>query len=589
MKEIINGITKKSWHINTFKKIEELVARFTIAEKSVFFGALIIFALSSVSLLLKVNDLYLVEIPTYGGELTEGIVGTPRFANPLLAISDADRDITSLVYSGLMRVGSNGKLIPDLAESVSVSDDGLTYVFKIKASAFWSDGQPVTSDDVEFTIQKAQDSALKSPRRASWEGITVLKNGDKEVTMKLRQSYSPFLENTTMGILPKHIWQSIEDDQFPFSQFNVEPVGAGPFKVSSINRNSSGIPNYYTLSSRKNYVLGRPYLDKITVKFYQNETLAIEAYKNADIDSMAGISPEFASNLKTGDEQILRAPLARIFGIFFNQNQNDVLVNKEVRQALDMAIDRQKIINEVLYGFGTVATGPVPSNIIAPVLSTTTPVSVTANTASSTVETLLWKNGWKKNPTTGILEKTVKKQTSKLSLSISTANTPELVRTARLVEESWKALGVGVEIRIFELSDLNQSVIRPRKYNSLLFGTITGRQPDLYAFWHSSQRNDPGLNIAMYTNAKADKILEDMRKSKDETERNKSYSLFNAEIKKDIPALFLYTPDFIYVVPKNLSGVHLDEVVTPSDRFANVYQWFMRTDKVWSIFTKNNN
>ena len=261
------------------------------------------------------------------------------------------------------------------------------------------------------------------------------------------------------------------------------------------------------------------------------------------------------------------------------------MVNKEVRQALDMSLDKQKIIDDVLYGYGSIAYGPVPQDKI--LSSTTTQTNTSNTTASSSAETLLWKNGWRINSQTGIMEKTVKKQTSKLSLSISTANTPELVKTARIVGDTWKALGAQVDIRIFELSDLNQSVIRPRKYNSLLFGTITGRQPDLYAFWHSSQRNDPGLNIAMYANSNADKILEDMRKAKDETEQVKDYALFQQEINKDTPAVFLYTPDFIYAVPEFLKGVRLDEVVTPSDRFANVYEWYVKTDKVWNVFAKD--
>ena len=220
------------------------------------------FVVSSAALLWKVNQSFLLEFPAYGGQLKEGIIGSPRFINPILAMSDADRDMTSLIYSGLMKSDSEGNLVPDLAESYDISKDGLVYKFKLRNDAYFHNGGKVTADDVEFTINKTQDSALKSPKRANWDGVAVKKLNEREIEFVLKQPYSPFLENTSLGILPKKIWMNFDSDQFPFSLYNIEPIGSGPYKVNSLKKDSYGIPSYYILASFNKYASGAPYIKK---------------------------------------------------------------------------------------------------------------------------------------------------------------------------------------------------------------------------------------------------------------------------------------------------------------------------------------
>jgi ABC-type transport system substrate-binding protein len=182
-----------------------------------------------------------------------------------------------------MKALPDGTLVPDLASTYSVSDDSLSYTFTLRDNLTWSDGQPITTDDIEFTILKAQDSGLKSPRRAMWEGVTIEKQSPTEIRFILRQPYALFLENTTMGILPKHIWKSIEIDEFPFSQFNVEPIGSGPFIVDSVKRNENGIPSRYELVPNDDYALGAPFIEKLIIQFYQNEKIAIVGVRVGNI------------------------------------------------------------------------------------------------------------------------------------------------------------------------------------------------------------------------------------------------------------------------------------------------------------------
>jgi len=212
----LNMNMKKEWHIPKSSAILKAIASFSITEKIIFYFFLCVLIVSSFLLLWKVNQSFLVEFPARGGQLKEGIIGSPRFINPILAMSDADRDMTSLIYSGLMKSNSKGDLVPDLAESYSISKDGLVYKFKLKDNVYFHNGEKVTTDDVEFTINETQDSALKSPKRANWDGVTVKKLNDREIEFVLKQPYSPFLENTTLGILPKKIWANFDSDQFSF-------------------------------------------------------------------------------------------------------------------------------------------------------------------------------------------------------------------------------------------------------------------------------------------------------------------------------------------------------------------------------------
>lgn len=592
-------VTEKLKHLfskrYTFPKanlIEEAAGKFTLSEKTLFYTLAIILFWGAGSVLYKLNQEFLVEIPKRGGTLTEGVIGLPRFINPILAISDADRDLTALVYSGLLRATTEGTLVPDLAESYSISPDGLTYTFILKPKLTFHDKTPITADDVVFTIEKAQDPFLKSPKRPNWEGVSAEKIDDRQIKMTLKQPYSPFVENLTMGILPKHIWNSIGSEEFPFGQFNIEPVGSGPYKIRSISRNASGIPVYYQFEAFDSYAFGKPLMENIIVKFFQNNNMLATAYQNGMIQSMANISPEQSSAIKEAGGRIERTPLPRIFAVFFNENHAPVLANKEVRQALEQATDKQAIVLSVLRGEGIAIDSPIPPGLFPDnepgpdsQNNSTDQNSLYANeeeriaAAKQTLENAKWKMNDK-----GVYEKTIKKAAVPLYFSVSTSNAPELKAAATMLKTMWEKLGASVEVKISEIGDLNQNVIRSRKYDALLFGEIIGRDLDLFAFWHSSQRNDPGLNIALYTNTNADKLLEDARTISDRDIRLNKYRELEKEIKTDIPAIFIYSPDFLYVVPSALRGFSLGHITIPAERFLEIEKWYLETEKVWKIF-----
>lgn len=558
--------------LKSFSPVEKLISAILTA----------LFIFGAASLLYKVNALFLTEVPAPGGELREGIIGSPRFINPLLSFSDADRDLASLIYSGLLKATPEGKLVPDLADRYEISSDGLVYTFHIREGAEFHDGTAVTPEDVLFTIQKAQDPALKSPKRANWEGATAEKTGERDIQIRLRQPYAPFLENATLGILPKALWKDTDAEQFPFSPLNIEAVGSGPYRIENIERNGLGIPFYVELSSFRDYTLGEPYIKRMTMRFYQNEKDLLDGFSRKEIESMNTITPKAAKDLEEKGYRIEHTSLPRVFAVFFNQNQAALLSEKAVREALNLATDKEAIVNSVLYGYGVPLYGPVPPLLSFKVADPAP--SIEARIAEGNA--LLDKAKWVRNATTGMREKSKGKETQKLSFSLLTSDVPELRESAELLKEMWGKIGVEVRVQIFESGDLNQNVIRPRKFDALLFGEIIGRDLDLFAFWHSSQRNDPGLNITMYTNSKVDKLLEEARKTTDGEKRIADYKTAVSAIQSDAPAVFLYSPEFMYVLPEKIKGFTLGRTTTQSERFLNVQNWYINTEKVWKIFTK---
>lgn len=581
--KFIRALIRRRFNIPKERPIRRTILSFSLAERTVFYFFVAIFVVSGATMLWKVSEAYLVRVPIQGGSLTEGVVGNPRFINPVLALSEADKNLTALIYSGLVRLTSDGEVVNDLAKDISISENKLVYTVTLSDSARFHDGEPVTADDVVFTITKIADPLIKSPRRGNWDGVTISKVDDMTVAFTLKRAYTPFIYNLTTGILPRHIWKNVSADEFSFSQFNTLPVGSGIYEVKRVERNEGGIPDYYELVPSASILSQSPFVESLVFRFYPSESLLIEAYNNGSVESIAGISPENIDLLDEKGGEVIHSPLPRVFAVFFNQSKSKALLDKSVRQALNLTAPRQEIVNDVLGGYGVAIDSPLPVTAFSMISKRSASASSTEDRLIEARE-ILAKAKWVMNEETGILEKKLGSDTITLSFSISTGNAEELKNVALALAQTWEKLGAKIEVLTFETGELNQSVIRPREFDALLFGEVVGRETDLYPFWHSSQRNDPGLNIALYANSRADKFLEEARSVSDREISKESYLSFDAELRKDLPAIFLYSPSFLYVVPEKVKNITLGSLSVSQDRFLSIRDWYIETDKVWKLF-----
>ncbi len=583
---------QSSWR-RPLKGLDVLLRTFSPSERLFLYVCSIALAISAFILLANVNQAVSTEVPTRGGSLTEGAVGTPRFINPLLAASQTDEDLTALVYSGLLRAGNDGVYTPDIAESMDISADGTVYTFHLRPNLTFHDGTPLTSADVLFTVDLAQNPDTKSPRRADWEGVSASAPDARTVVFTLPHAYAPFRENATLGILPKALWENVSADEFAFSSLNTHPVGSGPYRATSVSLDATGAPNEYKLASFAKFALGEPNISKITYRTYANDDDLVAAYENGDIESLVASSPKNLSRGLQESADLKKISLARTFGVFLNQNHAPVLANAAVRKALTLAVDKNTIINQVLGGYGDALGGPIPPGLFSGEASS----SVAAADPEAAKQALI-NGGWKFTATSSTtpVEQTGstgqapdgvwKKDKQELSLALATPDTEELVATAHAVADAWNAIGIQTSVQVYPLSEFNTTILRPRAYDAILFGEVVGRSLDLFAFWHSSQRNDPGLNLALYTSTAADKELALARAETDPKQREAYFQQFLAAIDSDRPAVFLYSPQLAYIVPSRIHGVDIGTLTVPSDRFNDVYRWYRDTERVWNIFSK---
>ncbi len=559
----------KSITVPIIKHIENIYRSLTPTERWIFYVLSILLALSTLSLMYQIYSNATVPVPQSGGSIVEGVIGAPRFVNPVLAISQTDKDLSELIYAGLMTRDADGNIIPELAKSYTISDDSLTYTFTLNENLTFHDGTPLSADDVLFTIEKILEPGIKSPERANWEGVTVEKVDDLTITFTLKKPYAQFLQNTLIGILPKEHWEGLSADEFIFSKLNTEPIGSGPYQFISATHSTSGIPRSFQLKRYADYVRGTPYIKNITMNFYPDANALEKALKSEEVTSISEVASQNIKNITdTGKYTTLTATLPRIFAVFLNINNNEALEYKAVRTILRDTINKKAIIQDILNGYGQ----SIDSILIQTDETQNEHPVLSAKDAQKALENA----GWEKNDDDGLYYN----DGVALELTLTTVNNPELKAIATYIADTWSSIGINVKIEVFEPGSLTQSVLRSRNYDALLFGEIIGTEPDPYAFWHSSQRNDPGLNIANYANTKVDSLLIKARKTIDNDERAEIYETVAQEINKDIPAIFIYAPYYIYITRTNIYGIKIPRTMEPHERFANVHLWHVKKKRL---------
>ncbi|MDI6602574.1 MAG: ABC transporter substrate-binding protein [Patescibacteria group bacterium] len=604
--------------------------------------------------------------PAVGGTFTEGLIGQPRFINPIFApVSDVDQDLTELIFSGLMKYNLEGKIIPDLAENYQIFENGKIWEISLKKNLFWSNNIPLTVDDVIFTIETIQNPDIKSPLRPSWLGVTVKKISDSKIGFELKNPSSIFLENLTLKIIPKHIWENISPQNFPLSSFNLEPIGSGPYQLKNLVQDKEGKIILLDLIRNPNYHGKTPNFQQVSFQFFDKEKDLLSAIENDKITAFPfGNLTNLTNEINWAN--LTNWTLPRYFAVFFNPEQSKVLAEKEVRQALNYGTNKKEIVNRILASEREIVDSP----ILPKIYGFKTPSKIYQFDLEE-AKLLLEKAGFFETET-GAREKVIKKELafqfkSNLNLgsqgkeveelqkclakdkeiypeeeitgyfgpktkeavirfqekyaqdilkpfglekgtgevrkatrdklneicfekpeeiipfkfSLITVNQPRLIELANLLKSQWQALGAEIEIKTYDISALEKEIIKPRNYQAILFGQVLGIIPDPFPFWHSSQKKDPGLNLALYKNKEADILLEETRQNLDKEKRKELLEKFQEILIEDAPAVFLYNPDYLYFVSKKIKGVKTGIITIPSQRFSNIEEWYIKTKRAW--------
>ncbi len=511
--------------------------------------------------------------PVKGGIYTEGIIGRFTTANPLYATGSVDSSVSKLVFSGLMKYNSQNQLVGDLAKEVKSDDRGVVYTVTLKEDIYWHDGRPVTPDDIIFTYQLIQNPDAKSSLYANWKNIKIEKVDDKTVKFTLPHALASFKQSLVSGIVPKHKLEKVAPSQLRTAEFNtVSPVGSGPFKWDSIQisgQSPESREEQIGLSANEKYYDGTPNLDKFIVKAIHTRDSLIEQFNNQQVDAMVGINkrPENIGNDTSINE--FDVPMNAQAMVFF-KTTNEVLKDKIVRQALTKATNRADIVSGLGYPVASTQGPLLPTHIgYAPDV-----LQQAYNVQEA--KTLLDQNGWVEGAD-GIREKAGQK----LQFRLYSQNNNEYPHTTQLLQQQWKEIGADVKVALEEDKEL-QSTIALHNYDALLYGITVGSDPDVYAYWHSSQadiRASSRLNFSELKSAQIDSALDAGRTRTDPSLRATKYRPFLTTWRDEAPAVALYRPRFLYITRGKVYGLDAATINTATDRYANVQNWRVRTER----------
>lgn len=581
----------RRWKLLTLRKIIYLPHILPPQEKKLF-GLLIgIAVLAGGGLAVRGYIRVTHPVPGIGGSYTEGMIGSPRVINPLYLSRDTDRDIARLVFSGLVTYDGDGNVVPDLAERYTVSPDGKVYTIFLRKDIQWHDDKPLTADDVVFTIGRIQNPQYKSPARANWQGVDAQKIDDATIRFTLRTPYAPFIENLTQGIIPKHLWENISPAEMLLHDLNTHPIGSGPYSFSRFKATAEGAMLWFALTRNSHYYREGPYLQNITFLFFNTEDEIIASIHKGEIDGFGPISSDRAGDTNPTQGQVFSIATPRIFSIFFNQRIAPNLANAAVREAIARAIDKNKIAREGAGG-GAIAL----DSILPPFQKSAAAGAIAPAYDPDRARALLDADGWRDTDTDGVRDKKIRDTKKKLvgtplHFILTTGDSPDLAHVAELIKTMLADVGISIDIQKKPFAELEIETLRPRAFEILLFGQVYGYEPDPFAFWHSSQIKDPGLNIALFADKKADQILEDARHATDRVARNQKYQEFSRIAARAIPALPLYTQLYLYLLPRDMQfsgdrgakeeSAPFSRITLPADRFNEINRWYRVTSRAF--------
>ncbi|HEY5486641.1 MAG TPA: ABC transporter substrate-binding protein [Candidatus Limnocylindrales bacterium] len=519
----------------------------------------------------------------------EGIVSHPSSITPLTARTQADRDLVALLFRGLLHAGPDGMLLPDLARSWSVSQDGKDYTFLLRDDAYWDDGQPVTSADVVFTVGLLQDSSYGGPLGASWQRITVTADSSDLVRFHLQAPMAGFLRQATLPLLPQRILHGISVSDLADSGFSSQPVGDGPFQLLEVDDSHAILQRVRSVTpalgpfatfdssptpSTPPSLVGANAVNDIEMVFFDDSATAAAQFRAGKLDAVGGLAPEaIDSAIASPGSRLLAYPMANLTGVVLNQRPGTEFRDPNVRLGLLSAIDRTALLRNVLEGRGSVAEVPVPA--WSKTWFDTTAVKTVAFDTSAAMSELT-AAGWKRSGSGWTLPKVSTPYQLKL-LTPDEATNPVVYRTAVAVAADWRAIGLDVTLVATNSADYRQR-LAAGQFSAAVVDFELGLDPDLSPILQSSQASSGGSNVSGIQDTSLDHLLQVAQQAISEGDRKTAVSAVEKYVSTNLPILSLCFTDYDFVVAGRVRGLDSNEIADPSDRYWDVIDWRLASD-----------
>ena len=513
--------------------------------------------------------------PAEGGVYAEGLIGSMNRLNPLLDYyNTTDRDVDRLIFSGLVRFDDHGLPQGDLADSWGISRDLTIYNFSIREKAAWHDGQPVTSDDVIFTIERMRESNSPLPEdiREFWGQIEVKRLDEKTLQFRLPDPFAPFLDYLTFGILPSHLLGDLTTAEIIDDPFNLQPVGSGPYIFDRLIVENGQIAGL-VLKANKQYYAGSPYIEDITIRYYATAAEALQAYQSGDILGIGDVPLNILDAvLAEPDLNLHTGRLPQLSLIFFNLGAQDLPFFQDVsiRYALLQGLNRQGMIDRYLNGQGILADGPILPGTWAYYDG----IERTEYNPEAAVEAI--RTAGYTLPAEGGEVRTNEEGVA-MRFELIYVDDPLHEGLAKNVQQNWARLGVEVSLVPMTFEDLAEA-LDSRQYQAALvdINLFRSPDPDPYPFWHQAQITG-GQNYSGWDDRQASEYLEQARVTVDIQERTRLYRNFQVRFARELPALPLFYPVFRYAMDVQVQGVSIGPLFDVSDRFNHTNIWYLKT------------
>ena len=512
--------------------------------------------------------------PVAGGNYTEALVGSLQRLNPLLDYyNQVDMDVDRLLYSRLISFDEKGYPVGDLAQSWGNSEDGTIYNIALNPDAVWHDGQPVTVDDVTFTVDLLKNGGDIVPQDLQdfWSDIEVKKLDDTHMQFKLPEAYAPFLDYLSFGILPEHIFSGKSIDEIQDMDVNIAPVGSGPYQFDQMISQDGQIQGV-ALKAFQDYYGEKPFIQQIIFRYYPDSTSAMQAYKDGLVNGIGRVTDDIlADALAEPNLSIYSSRMPQLSMVLFNLQdpEADFFQKPEIRKALYMGINRQLIIDRYLNGQALLATGPIFPGTWA-YYDGVAPMDFNPERAQQMLLdagfTVPAEGGPVRTDTNG----------KALSFTLLYPDDSQHEAIASAIQANWQSLGVGVDLEAVEYSDLVSNRLTNHDFEAALVDlNLTNLpDPDPYPFWDSIQATG-GQNYSQWDNKVASEYLEEARTTLNQDDRMRYYRNFQVLFADDQPALPLFYPIYNYGVDQQVQGVRVGPLLDISDRFETVVQWYL--------------
>ena len=500
-----------------------------------------------------------------GGVYVEGVIGNISTLNPLLAASEPEQAVSRLLFSSLYNYDVTGALHTDLVESMTVKDDKV-YTIKLR-NAVWHDGKKLTAEDVVYTINLIKNPQVRSPLRVNWLDISARAIDDSTVEFMLPAVYAGFSHALTFPVIPKHILQSVSPSSMREADFSSNPVGSGPFAVKRVQTSeSTSSTDVVRMEPNTKYYGAVSTLSRLELRAYGNESLLVKAVNSGEVSAASGLSLSAADNIKSKQYSTKHWLLNKGVYLLMN-NRSQTLQDARVRRALRYATDTSSIRATVGDNVARLDT-PILQSQIAQKLPAAPDYSL------DKAKALLKEAGWTYNQ-----GQWKGKDGRPLAVAVTTSSgRDEYKKIVNALKQQWSKLGVDVQLREIDTSSTTtsfvQSVLQPRDYDALLYELELGADPDVFAYWHSSQASASGYNFANYSNRTVDNDLVGGRSRTNSALRAAKYIQFVNQWLNDAPAIGLYQSVGSYVLNNGASIVEpRGSLNTMNDRYADVTTW----------------